>query len=71
MKWLVCKAEHEFNEEQDCSMYRATECVQVFNTKEEAIEARELFDSVDYFSNEESSLTYVVISQDQIGESVR
>lgn len=31
MKWLVCKSEHEFNEEQDCSMYRATECVETFN----------------------------------------
>lgn len=70
MKWLVCKAEHEFNEEQDCSMYRAVECAQVFNTEEEAIEARDLFSSVD-FSNDDDSFIYVVISQDEIGELVR
>ena len=70
MKWLVCKAEHEFNKEQDCSMYRAIECVQVFNSENEALEAKELFDSVDY-SNDEYSFTYMVINQNQIGELVK
>lgn len=70
MKWLVCKAEYEFNEEQDCSMHRAVECVQVFNSENEALETKELFDSVDY-SNNEHSFTYIVISQNQIGELVR
>ena len=65
MKWLVCKAEHEFNREQDCSMYRAVECVQVFNTEEEADEACELFSSVDY------NFTYIIINSDEIGELVR
>ena len=67
MKWLVCKAESEFDKEQDCSMYRAVECVQVFNSEDEALEAKELFDSVDC-SNDEYSFTYMVINQDQIGE---
>lgn len=70
MKWLVCKAECEFNKEQDESMYRAVECVQVFNSEDEALEAKELFDSVDY-SNDEYSFTYIVINQNQIGELVR
>ena len=70
MKWLVCKAECEFNKEQDESMYRAVECVQVFNTEEEADEARDLFDSVDC-SNDECSFIYIVINSNQIGEFIR
>lgn len=70
MKWLVCKAESEFDKEQDCSMYRATECVQVFNSEEEADDARDLFDSVD-LSNDEYRFTYIVINSNQIGELVR
>lgn len=70
MKWLVCKAESEFNKEQDCWMYRAIECAQVFNSENEALEAKELFDSVDY-SNDEYSFTYIVINSNQIGELVR
>lgn len=70
MKWLVCKAEREFNKEQDCSMYRAVECIQVFNSEDEALEAKELFYSVDY-SNDEYYFTYIVINQNQIGELVK
>lgn len=67
MKWIVCKAAHEFNKEQDCSMYRATECLQIFDTEEEAIEAQDLFYSV----NSNGEFTYIVINSDQIGELVR
>ena len=67
MKWLVCKALHEFNNEQDCSMYMATECLQIFDTKEEAREAQDLFYSV----NSNGEFTYIVINSEQIGELVR
>lgn len=71
MKWLVCKAESEFSLEHDCDMYRAIECVQVFNTEEEADEACELFLSVDYNFDERWNFTYIVINSDEIGELVR
>lgn len=67
MKWLVCKAEHEFNKEQDCSMYRATECVETFNDEEEALDALHMYDCIDY--NDE--FIYIVINSDQIGEFLR
>lgn len=69
MKWLVCKAEHEFNHVQQCSTYRAIECVQIFNTREDAFEARELFEQIDNASY--CFFAYVVINSEQIGELVR
>lgn len=71
MKWLLCKAEHEFNKEQDCSMYRAVECIQVFNSEQEAEDALDLFYSVNFNTGYENQFHYVVINSEQIGELVR
>lgn len=60
MKWLVCKAEYKFNEEQNCSMYHPIECIQVFNTEEEANEAYCLFQSINY------EFTYVIFNSEEI-----
>lgn len=71
MKWLICKARHVFNHEQDCSMYRAVELVQVFNSVQEAKDALELFYIVNFNTGYENQFHYVVINSEQIGELVR
>ena len=66
MKWLVCKAEYNFNNNQGL---RPIECIQVFNTKRDADEARELFERIDNVSY--CFFAYIVINSEQIGELVR
>lgn len=65
MIYIVAKVVHRFNKEQDESEYMADEAVQIFNSKDEAEAACEIFTQVD------SGYTYVVITEDQIGEWVR
>lgn len=46
MKWLLCKSEEYFDVEQDCSMYKPIECMQIFDTEDEADEAYVIYQSV-------------------------
>lgn len=67
MRHIVAKAISRFNTEQDQSEYLAVEAVQVFNSEDEAEAAWSVFAGTDA----DGEYTYIVITEDQIGEWVR
>lgn len=48
MKWCVVEVKHEFDEDFDGDLCRVTKVLQVFDTKEAALEAEAIFNPMNY-----------------------